>query len=127
MRGEAKLGAAGTRALMNARMDERIEHEQIAPLWQRRQDREVGNVAAGEKDRGFRAEKSRGLGLKAFVLGAIAAQQARTAGADRSSGFHRGRYHRLRAGDYRIMYVVDEAVITIERVDRLMASASPHG
>lgn len=33
-------------------------------------------------------------------------------------GFHRGRYHRLRAGAYRIMYVVDEDVITIERVDR---------
>ncbi|HEX9040454.1 MAG TPA: type II toxin-antitoxin system RelE/ParE family toxin [Trebonia sp.] len=35
------------------------------------------------------------------------------------AGFHRGRYHRLRAGDYRIMYVVDADVITIERVDRL--------
>jgi mRNA interferase RelE/StbE len=34
-------------------------------------------------------------------------------------GFHRGRYHRLRVGAYRIMYVVDENVITIERVDRL--------
>ena len=37
------------------------------------------------------------------------------------AGFHRGRYHRLRAGDYRVMYVVDEDVITIERVDRLIA------
>ena len=36
------------------------------------------------------------------------------------AGFHRGRYHRLRAGAYRIMYVVDEGVITIERVDRLI-------
>jgi mRNA-degrading endonuclease RelE of RelBE toxin-antitoxin system len=35
-------------------------------------------------------------------------------------GFHRGRYHRLRAGTYRIMYVVDEDVITVERVDRLL-------
>jgi mRNA interferase RelE/StbE len=34
-------------------------------------------------------------------------------------GFHRGRYHRLRVGTYRIMYVIDEDVITIERVDRL--------
>ena len=34
-------------------------------------------------------------------------------------GFHRGRYHRLRTGAYRIMYVVDEDVITIERVDQL--------
>jgi mRNA-degrading endonuclease RelE of RelBE toxin-antitoxin system len=37
-------------------------------------------------------------------------------------GFHRGRYHRLRADGYRIMYVVDEDVITIERVDRLTTS-----
>ncbi len=36
------------------------------------------------------------------------------------AGFHRGRYHRLRAGNYRIMYVVDENVITIERVDHLI-------
>lgn len=34
-------------------------------------------------------------------------------------GFHRGRYHRLRVGFYRIMYVADEDVITVERVDRL--------
>ena len=37
------------------------------------------------------------------------------------AGFHRGRYHRLRAGDYRIMYVVEKDIITIERVDRLAA------
>jgi mRNA-degrading endonuclease RelE of RelBE toxin-antitoxin system len=35
-------------------------------------------------------------------------------------GFHRGRYHRLRVGSYRVMYVVDEDVITVERVDRLV-------
>jgi len=33
-------------------------------------------------------------------------------------GFHRGRYHRLRVGQYRIMYVIDADVITVERVDR---------
>ena len=37
-------------------------------------------------------------------------------------GFHRGRYHRLRAGGYRIMYVVDKDAITVERVDRLTLS-----
>lgn len=42
------------------------------------------------------------------------------------AGFHRGRYHRLRAGDYRIMYVVDEDVVTIERVDRLVAQLGVH-
>ncbi len=37
-------------------------------------------------------------------------------------GFHRGRYHRLRVGPFRIMYVVEEDVITVERVDRLALS-----
>lgn len=35
-----------------------------------------------------------------------------------AEAFHRGRYHRLRVGRYRIMYVIDEDVITVERVDR---------
>ncbi|HEX3962803.1 MAG TPA: type II toxin-antitoxin system RelE/ParE family toxin [Trebonia sp.] len=35
-------------------------------------------------------------------------------------GFHRGRYHRLRDASYRIMYVIDDDVITVERVDRLI-------
>ena len=33
--------------------------------------------------------------------------------------FHRGRYHRLRVGRYRVMYVIDDDLITIERVDRV--------
>jgi mRNA-degrading endonuclease RelE of RelBE toxin-antitoxin system len=32
--------------------------------------------------------------------------------------FHRGDYHRMRVGSYRVIYVVDDDVITIERVDR---------
>ena len=36
-----------------------------------------------------------------------------------SEGFHRGRYHRLRVGPYRVMYVIDDDVITVERVDRV--------
>lgn len=36
-------------------------------------------------------------------------------------GFHRGRYHRLRVGLYRVMYVIDDEVITVERVDRVLA------
>jgi mRNA-degrading endonuclease RelE of RelBE toxin-antitoxin system len=39
------------------------------------------------------------------------------------AGFHRGRYHRLRALSYRIMYLVDDDLITIERVDRLGADS----
>jgi mRNA-degrading endonuclease RelE of RelBE toxin-antitoxin system len=36
-------------------------------------------------------------------------------------GFHRGRYHRLRVGQYRIMYAIDGDVITVDRVDRVGA------
>ena len=33
-------------------------------------------------------------------------------------GFHRGEYHRLRVGRFRVIYVVEDDVITVERVDR---------
>ena len=33
--------------------------------------------------------------------------------------FHRGDYHRLGVGSYRVVYVIDGDLITIERVDRL--------
>jgi mRNA-degrading endonuclease RelE of RelBE toxin-antitoxin system len=33
--------------------------------------------------------------------------------------FHRGRYHRLRVGRYRVVYTVDDDLITIDRVDRV--------
>jgi mRNA-degrading endonuclease RelE of RelBE toxin-antitoxin system len=33
-------------------------------------------------------------------------------------GFHRGEYHRLRVGRFRVIYVVEEDVITVERVGR---------
>jgi mRNA-degrading endonuclease RelE of RelBE toxin-antitoxin system len=31
--------------------------------------------------------------------------------------FHRGDYHRLRAGRFRVVYVIDGDLITVERVD----------
>lgn len=33
-------------------------------------------------------------------------------------GFHRGEYHRLRVGRFRVVYVVEDDSITVERVDR---------
>ena len=36
-----------------------------------------------------------------------------------AEAFHRGTYHRLRVGSYRILYYIDGDVITIERVDRV--------
>ena len=32
---------------------------------------------------------------------------------------HRGDYHRLRAGQCRVVYIVEDDLITVERVDRV--------
>lgn len=36
-----------------------------------------------------------------------------------AEGFHAGEYHRLRVGDYRVVYVVEGDLITVGRVDRV--------
>jgi len=36
-----------------------------------------------------------------------------------ADAFHRGEYHRLRVGPYRVTYVVDAGVITISRIERV--------
>lgn len=36
-----------------------------------------------------------------------------------ADAFHRGEYHRLRVGPYRVAYVIDADVITISRVERV--------
>lgn len=59
-------------------------------------------------------------GLRA--IGAAVALLAEDPCPPPPEGFHRGRYHRLRSGDYRIMYVVEHDVITIERVDLLITA-----
>jgi mRNA-degrading endonuclease RelE of RelBE toxin-antitoxin system len=33
--------------------------------------------------------------------------------------FHRGDYHRLRVGPYRVVYMIEDDLVTIERVDRI--------
>jgi mRNA-degrading endonuclease RelE of RelBE toxin-antitoxin system len=35
-------------------------------------------------------------------------------------GFHRRDYYRLRVGPYRVKYIIDGDMITIERVDRVI-------
>jgi mRNA-degrading endonuclease RelE of RelBE toxin-antitoxin system len=40
-------------------------------------------------------------------------------------GFHEGEYHRLRAGRFRVIYVVEDDLITVERVDRLDDGRNP--
>jgi hypothetical protein len=54
------------------------------------------------------------------AVGAAIAALADDACPPPPNGFHRGRYHRLRAASYRIMYVIDDDVITVERVDHLI-------
>ena len=56
------------------------------------------------------------------AIGAAVAALAEDPYPPPPEGFHRGRYNRLRIGLYRIMYVVDDDVITIERVDRLLVT-----
>ncbi len=34
-------------------------------------------------------------------------------------GFHRGDYHRLHVGPYRVHYMIDGDLVTIERVDKV--------
>jgi mRNA-degrading endonuclease RelE of RelBE toxin-antitoxin system len=36
-----------------------------------------------------------------------------------AEGFHAGEYHRLRVGSYRVVYVIEDDLITVSRVDRL--------
>lgn len=36
-----------------------------------------------------------------------------------ADAFHRGEYHRLRIGLYRVAYLVDADVITVSRVERI--------
>ena len=38
-----------------------------------------------------------------------------------ADGFHAGEYHRLRVGTYRVIYIVEDDLITISRVDRVPA------
>jgi hypothetical protein len=51
---------------------------------------------------------------------AIAAAVAALAGDPYpAEAFHRGEYHRLRVGPYRVVYLVEGDLITVDRVDRV--------
>jgi hypothetical protein len=49
----------------------------------------------------------------AVAVGALAADPSPP------DAFIRGDYRRLKVGPYRVMYVVDDGILTIERVDRI--------
>ena len=92
VRGFGALRLAGAHAVVDAGVDQRVVHDEIAALRQRREQRHVGHEAAAEEQRALGAEEGGGLRLQRLVLGMVAAQQPRAAGADR----HAARERRLR-------------------------------
>lgn len=62
---------------------------------------------------------SRFLSDPAGMAAVVAAIDALTSDPYPAEAFHRGQYHRLRAGRYRVQYAVDGELITVERVDRI--------
>ena len=101
-----RLGPAGCNALMRAGMDQRIMDNEIAALRQRRKERGIGGIAAGEIERPLRSEKGGSFRFQRLVLGMIAAQQTRPAGADGNAALQRcgnGRLDAWRVGKAKIV------------------------
>ena len=76
VRGLDDFGSSGAHAVVGARMDERVVDDKIAALGQGREQRIVRRKSAAEIQRRLGAEKSRGIGLQAFMFRGIAAQKA---------------------------------------------------
>src|SRR3546814_14608793 len=77
----------------------------VAPLRQAREERDIGGKTIGEIQRSLAAEEARRLFLQRFMLGRIAAQQARTTGAHGHPAPDRVRHrprNRLRAEERRV-------------------------
>ena len=62
MRDADNLGTAAANPFMDAGMDQFVMDDEIVGLWQRREDGEIGDIAATEIQRGFGAEVGRCLG-----------------------------------------------------------------
>src|SRR3546814_4489726 len=84
MRCEHMVRARHAQSIMCACVDQLIGKDQVAPLRQAREERDIGGKTIGEIQRSLAAEEARRLFLQRFMLGRIAAQQARTTGAHRS-------------------------------------------
>ena len=74
MRYGAAFGAGEAHPLMRAGVDQFVVKNDIAALWQSRQQRLVGRKSRAEKQRAFRPEKPRRLYLQRLMLGMISAQ-----------------------------------------------------
>jgi hypothetical protein len=66
-----------------------------------------------------RASARRYAGDQEGIRGIGAAVSALAADPYPALAFHRGDYHRLRVGRFRVVYVVDGGLITVERVDQV--------
>ena len=62
---------------------------------------------------------SRFLSDTAGMAAVVAAIDALASDPYPAETFHRGQYHRLRAGPYRVQFAADGELITVERVDRV--------
>jgi mRNA interferase RelE/StbE len=57
----------------------------------------------------------------AGLTGVLAAIDALADEPRPAGSFHRGDYHRLRVGRYRVLYEITEDVVLVRRIDRLSA------
>lgn len=76
-------GPPARQTVVDGGMDQRVVDDQIGRTGQAREDRQIGGVAGGEIERAIGTEELGRLRFQHLVLGVIAPQQARTAGADR--------------------------------------------
>ena len=81
-------------ALLDAGVDELVEDDGVVPVWQRREQREVGEKAGGEIKRPLGAEKAGRERFQFGVLAVMPAQQPRARRSRRCVGVE-GVHHSL--------------------------------
>ena len=70
---------------MRAGVDEFIVNDQVAPLWQGRQQRFIGGEARAKEQRALRTKEPRRFLFERLVLRVVAAQQAGAARPERNA------------------------------------------
>ncbi len=87
--GRDRSGLAGAHAVDDTGVDQRVVHDEVVSRGQRREERVVGEEAAAEVKAALRAEERLCLGLQGLVLGIVAAQKPRAAGAHGNAAVER--------------------------------------
>jgi hypothetical protein len=83
------IGAAGCDPCVCAGVNQQVLNDNVTPLRQGREDGDVSGVTAAEEQRAIGLEESGSLRLQRFMLWMIAAEQARSAGADGDTALKR--------------------------------------